>query len=425
MARHVILMRHGESEANARHLFQGAGSSPLTARGRAQAAKAGERLVGRRFAKVESSDLERSVDTAHLAGLEPLQRSAWREGDIGRWEGIPERLAQDSYAEEIARLHWDYDMRMGVTGESPRQVADRGCAALDDLVARLDDGETALVVAHGGLIGAVLWRLLDLPTGRRRLAQLSNTAFCELAFHDHGPALNRYNDAGHLGPVADWATYMRMQGAVVVDLIRHGVTHANLERRVQGRLDEGLHPDGRAQSRRLRDWIGEVDQVYSSPLSRATVTAETVFGQSAIPVEEVVEISLGEWEGRMWADLEAAGELGGYPDDGNDIRRGHTGETWSDVQQRVSGFVNRLQQIHPGGRVAVASHGGAIRAYTGSVLGFGFDKARLIGWVGNTAVTQVVVSTDGKPAMATYNLTTHLERVRAGLETTPHRVNAP
>ena len=413
MARHVIFVRHGESEANARHLFQGAGSSPLTASGRAQAGKAGERLAGRRFAVVESSDLERSVATARLAGFEPVQRTTWREGDIGQWEGISERLAQDSYAEEIARLHWDYDFPMGVTGESPRQVADRGCTALDDLVARLHDGETALVVTHGGLIGAVLWRLLDLPTGRRRLAHLSNTAICELTIHDHGPALKRYNDAGHLGPVGDWATFMRRQGAAVVDLIRHGVTHANLERRVQGRRDEGLHPDGHAQSRRLRDWIGEVDEVYSSSLGRAMATAEIVFGRSAIPVEAMVEISLGEWEGQMWADLEAAGKLGGYPDDGNDIRRGHTGETWSDVQQRVSAFVNRLHEPHPGGRVAVASHGGAIRAYAGSVLGFGFDKARLIGSVDNTSVTQVVASADGKPAIATYNVTIHLERVRA------------
>lgn len=413
MAKTVILMRHAESEANALQLFQGAGSTPLTARGRAQAGMAGERLDGRRFAIVESSDLERSVDTARLAGFEPLQRSAWREGDIGRWEGISERLAQDSYAEEIARLHWDYDMRMGVTGESPRQVGERGCAALDDLVGRLHDGETALVVTHGGLIGAVLWKLLDLPAGRRRLAQLSNTAFCELTIHDHGPALRRFNDAAHLGPVADWASFMRMQGAVVIDLIRHGVTHANLERRVQGQRDNGLHPAGRAQSRRLRDWIGEVDEVYSSSLGRAMATADLAFGRPVIAVDEMVEISLGEWEGEMWEELEAAGKLGGYPTDGNDIRRGHTGETWSDVQHRTSGFLNALHQTHPGGRVAVASHGGAIRAYAGSVLGFGFDKARLIGSLENTSVTQMVVSLRGKPAIATYNVSAHLEKAPA------------
>lgn len=412
MTKHVILMRHGESEANAGRIFQGAGTSPITSRGRSQAGKAGERLAKRRLAVVESSDLERSVDTARVAGFEPLRRARWREGDIGEWEGLPERRVLQRYAEEIDRLHWDYDMRMGVTGESPKQVADRGCAALDDLVSRLDEEQTALVVTHGGLIGAVLWRLLALPAGRRRLALLSNTAFCELTFHDYGPMLCRYNDAGHLGPVADWAAYMRGQGAVVVDLIRHGVTQANLERRVQGRQDEGLHAEGRDQSRRLRGWIGEVDEVYSSSLGRAMTTAEIVFERPAVPVDEMVEINLGEWEGQRWPDLEAAGKLGGYPTDGNDIRRGHTGETWRDVQQRVAGFVDSLHQSHPGGRVAITSHGGAIRAYAGSTLGFGFDKARLIGPLGNTSVTQVVVTSDGRPALATYNLTTHLEAAR-------------
>ena len=80
MAKHVILMRHGESEANARHLFQGAGSSPLTARGRVQAKKAGERLAGRRFAVVESSDLERSVDTAQRGRFRPPPTSPVERG---------------------------------------------------------------------------------------------------------------------------------------------------------------------------------------------------------------------------------------------------------------------------------------------------------------------------------------------------------
>ncbi len=416
MARHVILMRHGESEANAGHLFQGAGDSPTTARGRSQARKAGHRLAAHRIAIVESSDLQRSVETALESGFKPHRRTRWREGDIGEWEGLHQAVVTERYREDLERLNRDFDMPMGVTGESPRQVADRGCEALQDLVSRLEDEETGLVVTHGGLIGAVLWRLLDLPVGRRRLSFLTNTSICELTFHEHGTVLRRYNDAGHLGPVVGWPAYLRSQGAVVVDLIRHGVTHANLERRVQGRLDDGLHPEGRVQSRKLRGWIGEVDEVYTSTLGRARSTAEIIFGRRPVAVDEVVEISLGEWEGRMWADLEAAGKLGGYPTDGNDIRRGHTGETWADVQHRVSGFVNRLQPKHPGGRVAVVSHGGAIRAYAGSVLGFGFDKARLIGPLANTSVTQVAVEADSVPVIGAYNLTTHLEdkEVEAG-----------
>ena len=409
MARHVILMRHGESEANARQIWQGAGSTPITAAGRRQAELAGGRLAGQRFAVVESSDLERSVDTALIAGFEPRQRTLWREGDIGEWEGLDGEFLAKRYADEIARLHDDYNIRMGVTGESPKQVADRGWEALHDLADRLDDGQTALVVTHGGLIGSLLWRLLDLPAGRRRLGLLANTSFCEVAFGGSGPALRRYNDAAHLGPVTGWIQFLRREGAVVIDLIRHGVTFSNLERRVQGQSDGGLHPKGRVEARRLGEWIGEVDEVYSSSLGRAMATAEITFGRPPIPVDDLMEISLGGWEGELWEELEAAGLLGGYPRDGHDIPRGGTGETWAAVRERMAAFLGTLGRTHAGCRVAAASHGGAIRAYAGGILGMGFDKARVLGSLANTSVTQVVIPADGKPMLATYNITAHLE----------------
>ena len=409
MTKRVILMRHGESEANAAHLWQGAGSSPLTARGRRQARLAGERLAGRSFAIVESSDLERCVDTARLAGFEPRQRTLWREGAIGEWEGLDAETVVRRYGDQIERLNYDYDVRMGGTGESPMQVALRAEEAMADLVDRLDDGQTALVVSHGGLTGTYLWRLFGLPPGRRRLGMLANTALSELNFGETGPTLLRYNDAAHLGPVSDWVEYMRGQEAVVIDLIRHGVTHANLEGRVQGRRDVGLHPRGKDQAHRLGKWIGEVDEVFSSSLGRAVSTAEIVFGRPAVAVDQLVEISLGEWEGELWAELRESGRLGGYPGDGIDIPRGRIGETWADVQRRVSAFLETLNVTHAGRRVAVASHGGAIRAYSGRILGFGFEKARLLGSLDNTSVTQVVISAVGIPVLATYNVTAHLE----------------
>ena len=409
LPKHVIFMRHGESVANERGLFQGAGSTPLSDPGRRQAEQAGRRLTGSRFAVVESSDLERAVDTARIVGYEPRQRTAWREGDIGEWEGLEADVVIERYGDNLGRLQYDYDLRMGGTGESPRQMAERGAASLRDLVNRLDDGQSALVVTHGGLIGTVLWGLMGLPAGRRRLGMLANTSFCELTFGEAGPAVQRYNDAAHLGPISAWSERERREGAVVIDLIRHGVTFANLERRVQGQKDGSLHPKGREQARRLSNWIGQVDELYSSSLGRAMDTARIAFGRLAIPVDDLMEISMGEWEGEMWDELEAAGRLGGYPGEGNDIRRGHTGETWGDVQHRVAALLGKLYTTHAGQRVAAASHGGAIRAYTGSVLGLGFDKARLLGPIKNTAVSQVVIPPDGTPILGTYNVAGHLE----------------
>ena len=393
VAKSVILMRHGESEANASGTWQGTGSSPLTAMGRRQAERAGTRLVARPIALVESSDLQRCIDTALAAGFVPESRPAWREGDVGEWEGRDRQYVNTRFARELERLHYDYDMPVGVTGESPRRVGERASEALYGLVDRMHEGQTALVVTHAGLIGALLRRLLDLPPDRRRIGVVANTALCELTFRTGGAAIRTFNDATHLGSATGWAAGMRREGATAVGLIRHGNSHAGRERTDQNRGD-GLDSKGRVQAGMLRGAVGDVAEVYSSPRARAMDTAKIAFGRSPVPVPELTEIDLGEWNGDLWPDVEV----------GN-----HSGETWSEVQRRSSSFLEGLVSIHRGQRVAVVSHGGVIRACAGSVLGFGLQKAGLLMSAENASVTRVVVRADGKPVLATYNVTGHIE----------------
>ena len=246
MARNVILMRHGESEANARGVWQGTGSSPLTGRGRLQAERAGTRLAARPIALVESSDLERCIDTARAAGFEPASRPAWREGDVGEWEGRDGDYVKTHFANELERLHFDYDMPVGVTGESPRRVGERASKAVYRLVDRLHEGQTALVVTHAGLIGALLRGLLDLPPDRRRLGLVANTALCELTFGTGGVSIRAFNDEAHLGAATGWSAEMRLAGGMAVELIRHGVSLTNREGTGRDRGD-GLDSRGRVQ----------------------------------------------------------------------------------------------------------------------------------------------------------------------------------
>lgn len=406
MARNVILMRHGESAANARGIWQGVGSSPLTPKGLRQARRSGERLAGRRLAFVESSDLERCVETARAAGFEPRPQPIWREGDVGEWEGLDRRYVMAHFGDELERIQFDHDLPVGVTGESPRQAGERGWKGIHDVVDRLDEDQTALVVTHAGLIGALLRLLLDLPTDRRRLGLVSNTAFCELRFEADGSAIRRFNDAAHLSPVPAWSEQMRRGGAMVMDLIRHGASYANVE---GGGCRDELHPRGRAQTERLKGRIGNIDRFYSSPHGRAMDTAGILGGRPPDAVPELREIDLGGWDRGAWPEVEADGRPGADRRGGSDPGLVRAGETWSDVQQRVSPFLDSLPRVHPGGRVAAVSHGGAIRAYAGSVLGFGFRKARLLATLDNASVTQVVIAEHGGPVMATYNITANLE----------------
>jgi len=198
-------------------------------------------------------------------------------------------------------------------------------------------------------------------------------------------------------------------GGSEVGLVWSCDTEKELERRGQGRVDSDLHPEGRAQARRLASWIGTTDEVFSSPLRRAAATAEIAFGRPPVLVDELMEMSFGEWEGELWEELEASGRLGGHPRDGQDIRRGGTGETWKEVQDRVTGFIGGLTDTYAGRRVVAASHGGAIKAYATATLGFRYGKAQLLGPLENTSVTQVAIGPDGHPTLATYNITHHLE----------------
>ncbi len=327
---------------------------------------------------------------------------------MGEWEGLDRRYVMAHFGEELERLHYDYDMPVGVTGESPRQAGERGWEGVHDVVSRLDEGQTALVVTHAGLIGALLRLLLDLPSDRRRLGLVSNASLCELSFGRDGAVMRRFNDAAHPAPVPAWSEQMRLGGGVVVELIRHGATYANAERRGR-RGRDGLHPSGKLQTERLRDRIGEIDQVYSSPLGRAMETAGILGGGPPVAVPGLGEVDLAGRDGDKWPEVEAPRRGGG------DLRGGagpgwdHAGETWSEVQRRMAPFLESLVETHPRRRVAVVSHGGAIRACAGSVLDFGFEKARLLASLDNASVTQVAIGASGHPVLATYNITSHLE----------------
>ena len=87
-------------------------------------------------------------------------------------------------------------------------------------------------------------------------------------------------------------------------LLRHAVTDWNLEKRVQGRIDQPLSATGRRQFEDLALPPKFADYLwYCSPLRRARQTAE-LLGLTAIEIEDaLVEMSWGDWEGEILKPL--------------------------------------------------------------------------------------------------------------------------
>jgi glucosyl-3-phosphoglycerate phosphatase len=150
-------------------------------------------------------------------------------------------------------------------------------------------------------------------------------------------------------------------------LVRHGESTWNAEERLQGQLDPPLSDRGREQSRALRAVLDGLpdDRVVCSDLGRARQTAELLGMRPARFDERWREIDVGEWGGRVAAEVDAQGsELTNWR---GGPRKAPSGESWDDFSARVSGAVDEL--VAAGGPWTVVCHGGCIRVAVSHLTG--------------------------------------------------------
>lgn len=409
--RSVTFLRHGESTGNAAGFIQGRGSSPLSERGRMQAASVGQRLRNQAFDLIVASDMERAVETAEALDRPFTTDAAWREMDVGGWDGLTNEEIGEQFAEELAALRSGRDVPLGGNGERYSELVDRVVAARNSILDRLEDGQSALVVCHGGVIEAMVGLTLGIPDPHPLVARVTNTSLTTVVTRDGLHQLARFNDAAHLGAVAGWAGSRLRHGGLVVGLVRHGRTAANASGHWQGQTDNGLNDHGRRQALDLAGWYGEPGVIYTSPLGRAYQTAQAL-ANGAEPATHpgLVELGMGAWEGHTRDEIVA-----GWPElwsriyeREEDVPRGESGETWAGMRDRIVGAVSDVTASHPAGHVGVVSHGAAIRGYVCDVLGLDHATRRRLGVPANTAVSHVVLE-DGRRVLADYNVAPHLE----------------
>jgi len=206
----LVLLRHGESEWNAKGLFTGWVDVRLSPTGEQEAARGGRLLVeaGLRPDVVHTSLLTRAIQTAHFA-LDaadlhwlPVRRS-WRlnERHYGALQGKNKAQTREQYGDEqfmLWRRSYDVPPPPIADDDEYSQVGDPRYATLPpelmprteclkDVVARLlpywydaivpdlAAGRTVLVVAHGNSLRALVKHLddigddeiagLNIPTG--------------------------------------------------------------------------------------------------------------------------------------------------------------------------------------------------------------------------------------------------------------------
>lgn len=154
-------------------------------------------------------------------------------------------------------------------------------------------------------------------------------------------------------------------------MFRHGETDWNRDRRLQGHSDIPLNTRGREQAASLATDLRPmaIELILTSDLSRALETARFVARESGAPIiviPELRETHLGAAEGLTHAEVVAKfGEdswqrwLSLHPDD--DHFSFHGGESKVQLRDRLFRAIESSLHRFPHERVAVSTHGGALR----------------------------------------------------------------
>lgn len=184
----IVLVRHGETDWNREHRFQGHADVPLNDEGRRQANELADRLAGETYAAAYSSPLRRAVETAQILAarlhFEVEPRDGLKEVDVGSWSGLTTAEVESRFPEGFRR--WADDWSGGWTdGETYDELGRRVVADLHS-IAEQHPGERVLAVTHGGAIRSVLAAIagLSFDSGRTAIAFVENCAIVEVAVRD-------------------------------------------------------------------------------------------------------------------------------------------------------------------------------------------------------------------------------------------------
>ena len=176
-------------------------------------------------------------------------------------------------------------------------------------------------------------------------------------------------------------------------LIRHTQAEGNLYRMMQGHWDGDVTAHGWEQIAALAERLRDVpiDAVYSSDLYRARMTAGAVTKYHPLTLgidKRLREIDVGPWEACFFGNI-----FHEFPDEAEKFVRRPSqwqvagAETFMDVQRRAYPALCDIAARHDGGRIAVVSHGVAIRCIMSRITGIPLDDVETLPIFFNTSVT--------------------------------------
>ena len=184
-SRNLILVRHGQSEWNAKNLFTGWKDPGLTDQGVSEAKNAGKLILGQKieFDVMYTSMLSRAQKTGDIIlrtlnhkEIPIIKNEALNERHYGSLAGLNKDDARRKWGDEQVHI-WRRSFDIPPPdGESLKDTADRVLPYFEtEIMPKVISGSSILIAAHGNSLRALIMKLdsissedivkLEIPTG--------------------------------------------------------------------------------------------------------------------------------------------------------------------------------------------------------------------------------------------------------------------
>jgi len=196
----LVLVRHGQSEWNAKNLFTGWKDPKLTDLGIQEAIKAGDLLETRnlKFDLMFTSDLFRAQETGRLileqmnqTDIQVIKDQSLNERNYGDLAGLNKDEARDKWGEEQVHI-WRRSFDVPPPGgESLKNTAERVLPYFEiEIMPKVKEGLNILIAAHGNSLRALVMELekisseeivkLEIATGDPLTYEYTNGDFVRI-----------------------------------------------------------------------------------------------------------------------------------------------------------------------------------------------------------------------------------------------------
>ena len=201
--RNLVLVRHGQSEWNAKNLFTGWKNPGLTETGVKEAISAGKLIKDEKinFDSMYTSELIRAQLTGNTI-LEIINQSdipiikdiALNERNYGSLAGLNKDDARKKWGEEQVHI-WrrSYDVPPP-DGESLKNTAERVLPYFNkEILPKVVSGSNILIAAHGNSLRSLIMQLDELSKEEILNLEIPTGAPIKYIFDEHGKVVEKLN----------------------------------------------------------------------------------------------------------------------------------------------------------------------------------------------------------------------------------------